>query len=186
MPFPQLRIAPSPVRLTTSSRRSWLPYWKSSSRGETMPGRMTAMKPGPVKGLHLVGADRDTARSALGTVQMPDAQPDHPYGPGTVLVPDVEFRKGGSKTQSMRRSTVRGRMTSWYLLRLNASRMRSAILQMKLFMGLFVSPFPRCVQQGFSFSGTAYYYTWRLSSKKPGRASLATTPAAGNPSTMRA
>ncbi len=137
------------------------------------------MKPGPVKGLHLVGADRDTARSALGTVQMPDAQPDHPYGPGTVLVPDVEFRKGGSKTQSMRRSTVRGRMTSWYLLRLNASRMRSAILQMKLtfslklFMGLFVSPFHRCFQQGFSFSGTAYYCTWRLSSKKPGRASLA-------------
>jgi len=57
--------------------------------------------------------------------------------------------------------------------------MRSAILQMKLtfslklFMGLFVSPFHRCFQQGFSFSGTAYYYTWRLSSKKPGRASLA-------------
>jgi hypothetical protein len=36
-------------------------------------------------------------------------------------------------------------------------------------MGLFVSPFHRCFQQGFSFSGTAYYYAWRLSSKKPGK-----------------
>lgn len=53
---------------------------------------MTAMKPGSVKGPHLVGADRDIVRSALGAIQMPDAQPDHPCGPGTVLVPDVELR----------------------------------------------------------------------------------------------
>ena len=44
----------------------------------------------------------------------------------------------GASTQSMRRKTVSGRMTSWYLPRLKVSRMRSAILQMKLACSLKV------------------------------------------------
>ena len=42
------------------------------------------------------------------------------------------FRFVGASTQSSRRSTVSGRMTSWYLPRLRVSRMRSATPQMKL------------------------------------------------------
>ena len=38
----------------------------------------------------------------------------------------------GSSTQSIRRSTVNGRITSGYLLRLNASRSRSATDQMNV------------------------------------------------------
>jgi predicted dithiol-disulfide oxidoreductase (DUF899 family) len=40
LPFPALRTAPYPVRAMTSSRRPWPPYWRRSSRGETMPGRI--------------------------------------------------------------------------------------------------------------------------------------------------
>ena len=42
----------------------------------------------------------------------------------------------GCSTQSMRRSTVSGRIISWYLLRLKVSRSRSATLQIKLTLSL--------------------------------------------------
>ena len=44
---------------------------------------------------------------------------------------------GGARTQSRRRSTVKGRMMSWYLPRLKVSRMRSATPQMKLTISLW-------------------------------------------------
>ena len=43
----------------------------------------------------------------------------------------------GASTQSSRRSTVSGRITSWYLPRLKVSRMRSATPQMKLAIWLW-------------------------------------------------
>ena len=43
-----------------------------------------------------------------------------------------------SRTQSRRRSTVSGNMTSWYLPRLKVSRIRSAIPQIKLTISLWV------------------------------------------------
>jgi len=43
----------------------------------------------------------------------------------------------GARTQSRRRRTVSGRMMSWYLPRLNVSRMRSATPQRKLTISLW-------------------------------------------------
>ena len=43
----------------------------------------------------------------------------------------------GSRTQSSRRRTVSGRMTSWYLPRLKVSRMRSATPHRKLTISLW-------------------------------------------------
>src|SRR5437879_1217404 len=65
----------------------------------------------------------------------------------------------GCNTQSILRSTVRGKITSWYLLRLKVSRIRSATLQikltfsLKLFMNLCVLPLlSLCSAVYFSFA----------------------------------
>ena len=47
------------------------------------------------------------------------------------------FSLVGASTQSRRRRTVRGRITSWYLPRLKVSRMRSATPQRKLTISLW-------------------------------------------------
>ena len=56
-------------------------------------GEITEMKPGSVKELHLVGADKDTARSALRAVQMLDAQPDHLCGLGPLSSQTISYAK---------------------------------------------------------------------------------------------
>ena len=65
------------------------------------------------------------------------------------------FRLVGASTQSSRRSTVRGRMTSWYLPRLKVSRMRSATPQMKLTIWLWFMSRPVPGAQLRRDSGTA-------------------------------
>src|SRR6266700_7357264 len=79
----------------------------------------------------------------------------------------------GCNTQSIRRSTVSGRITSWYLLRLKVSRIRSATLQIKLTFSLklFISFFLLTLTtlrsaEAFLASGTAYYCECLLSSEQ--------------------
>src|SRR5205809_82179 len=78
----------------------------------------------------------------------------------------------GCNTQSILRSTVSGKITSWYLLRLKVSRIRSATLQikltfsLKLFMNLFLLPLPTLyLAEIFSCFEKEYYCISYLSSK---------------------
>jgi hypothetical protein len=75
-----------------------------------------------------------TERKARGAAQL---RVDIPQLSSSLALGSSTLALVGASTQSRRRSTVSGRMTSWYLLRLNVSRIKSATPQRKLTMSLW-------------------------------------------------